>query len=230
MRRRSCLLALLLACAAFVHAQQPPSARVQRVGDSIQFRGRIDADSATEFLRLSRDPSVRRLVISSAGGLVSPALDIADVVHQRQMDVEVAETCMSSCANYIFPAGRQKILRRAGTVGWHGNMAHVLYLHQTGQGNWSEAAIEEARQLAEREAEFYRRIGVDGFVCWFAKIAPRAVEDFYWLSVEDMLRFGIRDVSVLDAEAPARESPDLRPVVVDWGMIQSTRPAVRGAN
>ena len=116
------------------------------------------------------------------------------------------DACLSSCANYIFPAGRRKRLGHPRAVGWHGNMAHVLYLQASGQANWSEPALEEARQLARREAAFYRRIGVDGFVCWFAKIAPYDIDDSYSLRVEDMARFGISGVTASEARAGDDES------------------------
>src|SRR6478672_4458853 len=104
---------------------------------------------------------------------------------------------------------------RPGVMAWHGTMAHVLYLHATGQGTWSDAEIAEARQLAAREAAFYARIGVDGFVGWFAKLPPYAVDEFYCLAPDDMARFGISGVSVRDPAAPIA-NPLVQPVQVDW--------------
>lgn len=219
-------LAALLAWAGPAIAQDPPAASVQVVDDAVVFKGRIDARSAAEFLRLLRDDAkIARLVIGSRGGSVKAALDMALAIHVRQLDVEVPLACLSSCANYVFPAGRRKILGWPGAVAWHGNMTHVLYLQQTGQGNWSDPLIEGARLLARREAQFYRDIGVDGFVCWFGKIAPYNVEDFYWLSVPDMERFGIRAVTVRDASRVSANR-ELSQVVVDWATLDAARPAV----
>jgi len=94
---------------------------------------------------------VTRLVITSGGGLVDAALDLAEAVHARHLDVEVPSTCLSSCANYVFPAGRRKLLARPGAVRWHGTMAHVLYLQVSGQDHWSDVEIGQARELARRE-------------------------------------------------------------------------------
>ena len=159
--------------------------------------------------------------------MVTAALDMAVAIHERQLDVEVPTTCHSSCANYIFPAGRLKVLGRPEAVAWHGNMTHVMYLQQTGQANWNKEMIESARQLAAREAQFYRRIGVDGFVCWFAKIAPYNVDDFYSLSVDDMQRFGMANVSVRESSPPQTDAGDVRQVRVDWAGLEAIRPAVR---
>ena len=216
------LFSLLLAvgCAA----QTPPGAGVRRVGDALLFEGRIDTATATRFLQLLDAPGVARVVITSPGGLVSPALDMADAIHARALAVEVPTACLSSCANYIFPAGRRKLLGWPGAVGWHGNMAHVLYLQQSGQAAWSQEQMAQARELARREAEFYRRIGLDGFVSWFGKLAPYSVEDFYSLSPQDMARFGIGDVRVGGAIPPS--SPTVQPVRVDWATLDALRPGV----
>jgi hypothetical protein len=219
--------ALLLATAVVsggAHADAP-STVVRAEGDAIVFQGRIDEPSAREFLRLAGDPSVHVLVIRSAGGFVGAALDMAEAVHARGLDVEVDQFCLSSCANYVFPAGRRKWLSGPAVVGWHGDMAHVLYRARRGDEHWSEELMAQARALAAREDAFFRSIGVDGFVCWFGKIAPYDVEGFYTLSVADMAGFGIHDVSVRDPEAPP-VSPDLERIAVDWTALESGRPAV----
>ena len=197
---------------------------MQAVGDTVTFNGQINRHSVAQFLRLLQDPGIARLVITSRGGGVSAALDMAIAVHARALDVEVPAACFSSCANYVFPAARHKTIGRAGAVAWHGNMTHVLYLHQTGPASWSESEMQSARELARREAEFFRRIDVDGFVCWFAKIEPYNVDDFYYLSAADMERFGIHDVTVRD---PLAADPGTtRSVQVDWTTLEASRPAV----
>ena len=222
LRRGLLLAALALPCAA-VLAQAPPSTSVRVEADAVVFDGRIDEPSVREFLRLAQDPAIHRLVIRSPGGLVAPALDMADAVVAHGLDVDVDQACLSSCANYVFPAGRRKSLSGPGAVGWHGNMAHVLYRAQQGEEHWSDGLLAQARALARREDAFFRRIGVDGFVCWFGKIVPYDVDAFYTLSVADMAGFGIRDVSVRDVAVPA----GIERIVVDWSTLEAVRPAVQ---
>lgn len=217
------LACVLVAVAATAHAQVPAAADVRRLGDAVVFEGRIDGASAARFRDLLDEGGVRRLVVTSRGGLVKPALDMADAILQHRLDVEVPRTCLSSCANYLFPAGRRKLLGHPRAVGWHGNMAHVLYLHRTGQQSWSQPQMDEARQLARDEAALFRRLGVDGFVCWFGKIAPYDVDEFYALSPEDMARFGIQDVAVGTGQ-PGPGAPGL--LTVDWSRLDADRPAV----
>jgi hypothetical protein len=222
-------LPLLLALAGHARAQAPSvAALVKQVDGAIVFDGRISPRSAAQFLLLlQQDPNITRLVITSQGGTVSAALDMAFAIHDRQLDVEVPTACLSSCANYIFPAARRKTLGRPGAVAWHGNMAHVLYLHQTGRASWDEQQMADARRLARREYEFFSRVGVDGFVCWFAKIEPYNVDDYYYLSPADMEQFGIRSVNVLDASPPPPDNENLRSIRVDWTKLERARPAVR---
>lgn len=221
-RALAAALVLCAACVSGAHAEG-----VTATGDTITFEGRIDNRSAADFQRLLQDPAITRLVISSRGGLVAPALDMAEAIHRRQLEVDVPEACLSSCANYIFPAGRRKTLGWPGAVAWHGNMTHVLYLQQSGQASWSEALMAEARQLARRETEFFRRVGVDGFLCWFGKIAPHDVDAFYYVAVQDLEKFGIHDVTVRE-DGPARtEAEGLRKIAVDWVQLEALRPSVR---
>ena len=85
----------------------------------------------------------------------------------------------------------------------------------------------DARRLARREAAFFRRIGVDGFVCWFGKIPPYGEREFYALSVRDMARFGIRDVIVRAAPAGAVPAGAVRLVKVNWASLERVRPVLR---
>jgi hypothetical protein len=216
------LPALLLAtgCAA-----QPAIDAVRRSGDAIVFDGRIDFASSARFLELLADPAVNRLVITSPGGLVAPSLDMAQAIHARGLALEVPSTCLSSCANYIFPAASRKLLGRPDAVGWHGNMAHVLYLQQSGQATWPEESLAQARVLARREADLYSATGVDGFIAWFGKLAPYQADEFYYVLPEDMARFGIRDVTISGARAVSDPARHL--LAVDWASLEALRPAVR---
>lgn len=132
---------------------------------------------------------------------------MAKVIHRRGMDVEVFGLCFSSCANYIFPAGKNKSITSLGIVGWHGNIQHLLYMHSTGevpiQGDW----LNEVTTLAAQETEFYKTIGVDSFVTWFGKLAPYSVPHTYFLAPSDMALFGLGNVAVRADYAQTDLSP-----------------------
>jgi hypothetical protein len=155
---------------------------------------------------------VERLVISSRGGGVEAGIALGRWVRERGLDVEVADVCLSSCANYVFTAGARKILRPGAVVGWHGSYTHLL---ETGQwtddvayrirayGEDGPTARLNARRMVERlvrmERAFFDEIGVDGYICWVGKMPPYDAPDYYTLSVPDMARFGVTGVA-----APAR--------------------------
>ncbi len=222
-------MAACAAAAAFsgTAAAQQPAASVIVKDDAVVFEGQINARSAADFLTLVQRPDITRVIITSRGGSVSAALDMAGAIADRQLDVEVPKACFSSCANYIFPAGNRKRIGRLGAVAWHGNMAHVLYLQQHGLANWDEQQLRDARMLARREEEFFGRIGVDGLVCWFGKLEPYNVPDFYYLSVSDMERFGIQHVSVSDDSAEDAGNDEVRAIHVDWAALEAARPGLR---
>jgi hypothetical protein len=63
-------------------------------------------------------PKVLR--INSGGGDVNLGMDLGGWVFQNQLDVEVIGQCFSSCANYIFTAGKSKVLNPDSILLWHG--------------------------------------------------------------------------------------------------------------
>ncbi|MGZ5846525.1 MAG: hypothetical protein ACXWJJ_03540, partial [Ramlibacter sp.] len=129
----------------------------------------------------------RATAVARAGDAVvfDGRIDAASVAQALELLKDPAVMRLVSCANYVLPAARRKLLGRPGAVAWHGNMAHVLHLVQTGQGTWSGPEVDDARRLARREAALYASLGVDGFVCWFAKLPPYAVDEFYTLAPAD---------------------------------------------
>lgn len=63
-------------------------------------------------------PSV--LVITSGGGKSGAGMDMGFWVYENKLDVEIPYFCASSCANFIFTAGKKKILGRNALLMWHG--------------------------------------------------------------------------------------------------------------
>lgn len=196
-------------------------------GQTVVFQGLIYAASVDEFVQAVEQHDAKRVLIASGGGHVAPALRMARVIHDRGMDVEVFGLCFSSCANYIFPAGKNKSITSLGIVGWHGNIQHLLHLHRTGKAPITGAFLEEVTTLTAQEAEFYKTIGVDPFVTWFGKLPPYNVRDTYFLAPNDMARFGIRDVAVRADYAQTDPAPynaggveKVRFVEVQWDSLR----------
>lgn len=164
-------------------------------GDEITYRGDFIPDSAQRVLAVAGSHPVRRLRIWSGGGEVGGAIDTARWVHRNGIDVIVDGPCLSSCANYIFPAGREKYIVGEGYVAWHGNLQHRLYQDAHGLRKLEgEQAL--FAPFAARERAFYADMGLNGYIAWFGKMAPYHTWNFYFLSQADMEYFGLTNLHV----------------------------------
>lgn len=174
---------------------------------SAHYSGPISEARNREFFASVQDRPVTRLVITSGGGEVAAAIALGQWVFDHRIDLEVAEYCLSSCANYVFTAARRKIIRPGAVVAWHGNYRH---LKETGlwrddvtrrverDGQDRDTArrevLAQVARLVHLEQEFFKRIGVNGYLCWIGKMPPYSAPNYYFLSREDMARFGVTRV------------------------------------
>ena len=101
---------------------EPAVVRVQ--GDTVYYTGNMSKASSAAFdaaVAGVRRGQVTRLVISSGGGDTVEGRHVGRWVRDMALVVEVDVICFSSCADYIFPAGRARVIRADAFVGWHGN-------------------------------------------------------------------------------------------------------------
>lgn len=99
----------------------------------VYYAGTISAERNRRFFASNREQPVERLVITSNGGEVEAGIALGEWVFEHQLDVEIESYCLSSCANYVFPAGRNKFIREGAVVAWHGN-----YHHLAATGLWTD--------------------------------------------------------------------------------------------
>ena len=196
--------AILFACLS-LHAVSGGAA-----GDTTAvYRGAISTENNAGFFAHVAARPLQRLLIDSGGGDVAAAIELADWIHARQLDITVTGVCLSSCANYVFPAARNKEIRPGAVVAWHGNYHHLahtglwrddvaLRMRRDGEDKQTATRYVQAQvaRLVALEHEFFARIGVDEQVCWIGKQPPYNVADYYFLSAADMARYGISDVQV----------------------------------
>lgn len=207
-------LALILLAVAATAAQRRGGMEPRIV----HYSGAIDAEHNRRFFASLGGAPADRIVVTSGGGEVDAAMALGRWIFEHEVDVEVAEYCLSSCANYIFPAGNRKIIRAGAVVAWHGNYHHLkvtggwrddVTARMKHHGEDARTAEQEVHRQVERlvrmERQFFRRIGVDQYVCWVGKMPPYSVPNYYFLSRDDMARFGITDVHV----PPAYEQTDV---------------------
>jgi len=58
-------------------------------------------------------------VVRSFGGSIITATALADLLHERHAIVVVYDYCNSACANYLFIATDQTVVRKNSIVVWH---------------------------------------------------------------------------------------------------------------
>lgn len=192
----------------------PAEAVVRTRGASLHYTGPITSEAVARARAvLEASPQVREVVVNSGGGDVEAGMDLGDMIHARGLDVRVSGgLCMSSCANYVFTAGRRKTIEPGSLVIWHGSMLQEgmfekfdasTLVHPEGR-----PLTRRERRRAEREVRrdfervlrrqhgFYAKLGVDAAITVVGQRRGCACQ--WTLPVADMAAFGVRDVSAPD--------------------------------
>ena len=162
----------------------------------ISFVGPITFKASEKLIQVMDVYLPSALRITSVGGDIEAGMRIGAYIHEKRIDVVVSGACLSSCANYIFPAGRKRIIEEGGYVGWHGSATHLKYLYDNGLQKHTSAQMLLASRLAEKESVFFESLGVNGFICWFGRLAPFSSKNYFLLSKEAMEAFGITNVNL----------------------------------
>ena len=105
------------------------------------------------FFKRIKNKNVTRLLISSDGGEVDAAIKLALWVFENQIDIEVRDYCLSSCANYVFTAAKNKTIHPGAVVAWHGN-----YHHLKNTGLWRDDIEPRMKRTGESRYEAQRHV------------------------------------------------------------------------
>ena len=205
---------------------------------TLRYTGEITSDgvSRVESL-LAAHPDIRILEINSTGGSIDRGIDLGLLVFRHGLDVHVTGSmCMSSCANYVFTAGRRKVIEPGAVVVWHGsaiqkglfafknadisfipdefrrgpNWLERLYARLYSRWKWSQLA----RSVKRRQAEFFKLIRVDPEVTVFGQ--THGCKCQWTLSPEDMTAFGIKNVSAY----PGYGTQEGHAIYTEWKLLQ----------
>ena len=108
----------------------PNPAIITVEGTTISFVGDIESQTYRDFLYAVRgkEDQITTIRINSGGGITEQGMQIGEWVFDHKIDVIVDEICFSSCANYIFTAGKNKIIEKDAIVGWHGSEQQDLFI------------------------------------------------------------------------------------------------------
>ncbi|WLI91118.1 hypothetical protein Q4S45_08360 [Massilia sp. R2A-15] len=214
----SCLL--LLSGISGLHAETSSAPTHIYVADGeLIYVGEID-ELANQLLftlydSLTDKPTV--LSIQSQGGNVIPGMALGRWVRARKLDVKVMEYCLSSCANYVFPAGGRKVVSNFAVIGFHGG-ANSLYLRVAEATNkmlsagpseeikkMASGMLKDMQATAQQELTYLKALGVREDLVSLGqeeryqpiyKNNPNTVGWTY--SVDDFARMGVRDIVVVN--------------------------------
>lgn len=134
-------LSVLIAVSLFSY---DAAAGVSIENNALVYEGSISKKNNGRVIKLyeaaKEKPAV--LVITSGGGNVDLGMDLGEFVLEHNLDVKVNTFCFSSCANYVFTAGRNKWLGEKAILGWHGDAASAY---------WRDSDIDEMVSHLEGE-------------------------------------------------------------------------------
>lgn len=234
---RSCALAccLLLPIASGAEPESIEMTLVTKVRLSdccIEYQGLIttEANDGVRELYQEASPKPTTVIIESPGGSAGAAMQLGHWMLDHELDVRVDTFCYSSCANYVFPAGRNKLLGSHASLMWHGGVAqpmdrlkleHVLddMLGSLDEQTRAEVLGERSREqlledleasrldLIAREAQFFQRVGVDprltvlGHLFEHELLADDHDYDGWDLSLSDLDKLGVHGIQVTGESA-----------------------------
>lgn len=213
-------LALLSLLAASPLAQSVDETTQVYLGNGeLNYMGGVNEDANKRLFALYDSLADKPTVLSirSVGGAVGPGMALGRWVRERKLDIKVLEFCFSSCANYVFPAARQKVVSNFAVIGYHGGPS-------SGQVQFDDATKKmlDAMPPAQRKAfmdDLDKTIKLDGeqeraFLRWLGvredlstlgqreRYQARYENDSNMLgwtySLEGFARFGVRDITVIN--------------------------------
>ena len=155
-----CILAAIAAIGlglSYLHSKNAAAAC-----DTLTLTGEINPDTflqSKDCLVHSTAKKKTFVVAYSGGGSWESALALGILIHKHGWDVEVEQLCASSCANFIFPAGKVKYLHSNSLLLFHGGphqqnlMANAIDVEQSAMTHRApSAANDPARARMEGQA------------------------------------------------------------------------------
>ncbi len=172
-----------------------PVTLVYKEGHTIYYSGPLTA-AANQLVKSYIDRSTTKLVINSSGGEINLGMDLGELVFNNSLDVGVTEFCFSSCANYVFPAGKHKILESTSLVGWHGGATQSMEMPKDPE--MQRALKEYMKNAIKRETAYFQSIGVSQQVTVYG-LRPEFSKSKcvgWTYSIEAMQQFGIKNITI----------------------------------
>ncbi|WP_067700460.1 hypothetical protein [Erwinia sp. ErVv1] len=172
-------------------------------GETLFFDGLITRASQKEVIKLLTHNDIKTLSVNSMGGDVQSALDIANILYTRKINIAVRTVCASACANYLFPAGQEKIIGNNSYLLWHGSAgspAEQLRITTDSKtlSPGDLVKMPEFVRIKKREKNFYSLLKVNYKLPFCPQLqdnySVKFPEKWFSYTPEDMRKFGIRNI------------------------------------
>ncbi len=144
--------ALLVTSAVFANPKAPT---VTLENNTLYYTGELEQDAIAQLKRLYTKAKTKPTVveIDSTGGVTDFGMDLGAFIADNSLDVRVLGMCFSSCANFVFPAGKTTYIGKNAFVGWHGDGTSSDIYSQIKYGIGPEQSLRTAL------IEMYDRMG-----------------------------------------------------------------------
>ncbi|WP_374582312.1 hypothetical protein [Pseudoduganella sp.] len=187
----------------------------------LNYVGSLSAEANARLFALysSQQTKPTTLAIRSPGGNTVVGMELGTWVHENKLDVKVLEGCYSSCANYVFTAGRRKIVSNFAHIGYHGGMSSMSFkfddatlaalsdARKDGEKITRENALAAIKKMIapqlELEEKYFAMIGVQQRITTLGqsdehrKAAPKGAEGWTY-SIPDFAKFGVANIEVIN--------------------------------
>lgn len=181
------------------------------------FNGVIDDETVDEFLRkYGKRTDLTEFSVASEGGELLASIRLAKWIRLKNLNVRVRVMCNSACANYVFIAGREKIIENGASVAWHGDAEQMdfremvasyrkLVVTQNDGGKLTRAEVAHLKEHKMRfvglvkaqhaQSDFYQSVGVDPRMGRFGQEPISYPSDGWTFTVRAMKLLRINNVS-----------------------------------
>jgi hypothetical protein len=202
-----CLIALISVSPIIDHYYNGPVI-IEINKDKLVYKGVLSKNHVKELFRFYESLEVKptTLAVSSKGGDGVAGGMLGAWIFKNNLNVEVTKRCLSSCAMYVFPAGKKSYLGKSAQLGWYGgyaskrvNIGDKKFLTQ--QQFISKVGEEAYKILLETESKYFKKIGIDPKILSYGEDEKynkfhnnmkynKGYVGFYY-SVKDMRKMGL---------------------------------------
>lgn len=177
------------------------SATITVEGSMIIFEGSIGPQTVIDFFDAVRgkEDEITTVCINSDFGLTVQAILIGLWIFDNGIDVIVDDICISVCGNYIFTAGKNKIIEDFAIVGWSDSPQRQVY-----EARSLRISLEELMRRDTSSDSFVNGTPISGdqrerLIEYSLKYLETEIEQerqfLNWIGLkEDALVYGFRDV------------------------------------